>query len=87
MSDYERYDTDEARRRAVRRASGAVGRNVKVEDVNWDEALGGILTLKDGGYIALRGERGNVALVPGGLWYGNGRELTGEELDRLFSTR
>jgi hypothetical protein len=86
-STFETYDDDEARRRAVRRASGAVGRNVKVEEVRWDESIDGILTLKAGGYIALKGERGNVAHVDGGQWFSNGRELTVEELDRLFSTR
>jgi hypothetical protein len=85
--NYERYDTDEARQRVVRRASGAVGRNVKVDEVRWDESIDGHLTLKDGTYIALKGDRGNVALTPGGVWWGNGSKLTDDEIDRLYATR
>jgi hypothetical protein len=85
MSEHERYETDEARRRARRQLSAALGRHVTEDQVNWDASLGGMLIMADGTGYALRPS--NAVFVADGLgrYLRNGRPMEEAEVDRLTS--
>jgi hypothetical protein len=81
MSEHETYDTDEARRRALRRLSGALGRHVTEAEVRWTASLGDLLVLESGEGVAL--QPGNVVYRGEGRYLRNGQPLTDAEVTRL----
>jgi hypothetical protein len=81
---HEQYETDESRAKAARRASGALGRKVDVDDINWAYSIGDYLMLEEGKCVALHA--GNAAYVGDGQYVRNGKPMTDAEVDRLFAS-
>jgi hypothetical protein len=82
-STAEKYDTDEPRRRALRQLSGALGRHVTEDQVNWDASLGDTLIMADdSGYLLLPS---NVVYVGDGRYMRNGRPMAEVEVERLYA--
>jgi hypothetical protein len=85
MNEHERYETDEARRRARRQLSAALGRHVTDDQVNWDASLGGMLIMADGTGYMLRPSNAVFVCDGSGGYLRNGRPMDEAEVDRLTS--
>jgi hypothetical protein len=84
-SSLERFDTEQARTKALRRLSGALGRHVTDDEIDWSSSIDDTLIGKAGGGWSLLPSNAVYVVDGSGRYMRNGAPMDSVEVERLYA--